>query len=165
MDEKKPKNRDPVGKISLDLQSIAHEADHTPDEQMREQLSDYEDHMKQCIERCKKTFIGNFYIVVLTKKERLMKNVLRNFFMGRQSCPTPEYDQAVYRYHRLEDRVEFMWVVPAKDVCIWMLNNPLEVPPEDKPLLQFVMDFNDNTLFRRAKTLNGEQDDSPLLVQ
>ncbi len=94
-----------------------------------------------------------------------MNNVIRNFFMGRKSCPTPEYDQAVYKYNRANEHVEFMWVVPAKDVCMEMSNNPLEVPLADKELLAFVLDFTDGTLFRLAKKLNGEQDDSPLLVQ
>jgi hypothetical protein len=162
MDDEK---RDTVGKISLDLQKKAPEATHSAEEQMREQLSDYEDHMQQCVNRCKKEYDGDFYIVVLTKKERLMQNVIRNFFMGRKTCPTPEYDQAVYKYNRASGIVEFMWVIPAKDVCMHMLENALILPPEESRLLSFVMDFNDGSLLRKVKIINGEAADSNILVK
>ena len=42
---------------------------------------------------------GDFYIVVLFKKERILKNVVRQYFFYRQSFPTPEYDQSVYKFH------------------------------------------------------------------
>jgi len=161
MDEKK----ETIGKISLDLQSKAHEATHSADDQMREQLENYEDHMSQCIRRCKKEYDDDFYIVVLTKKERLMQNVIRSFFMGRKTCPTPEYDQAVYRYNRKMGTVEFMWVIPAKDVCIHMLENSLTIPEEERELLEFVIDFSDGTLLRFAKKLNKEANDSNILVK
>lgn len=160
-DEKK----DTVGKLSLDLQKTAHEYNHSAEEQMREQLSDYENHINQCIDRCKQEYDGDFYIVVLTKKERLLKNVIRNYFMGRKSCPTPEYDQAVYRFNRLQGTVEFMWVVPAKDICQHMIENALELPKEERALLEFVIDFTDGTLLRRAKALNHEADDSNILIK
>ena len=162
MEEEK---RDTVGKISLDLQKNAYEATHSADEQMREQLSYYEDHINQCIRRCKKEYDGDFYIVVLTKKERLMQNVLRNFFMGRATCPTPEYDQAVYKYNRAFGGIEFMWVIPAKDVCMHMLDNALTLPAEERDLLEFVMDFNDGTLLRKVKNINGEADNSNILIK
>ena len=164
MKDEKLKKRETVGKISRDLQIKADVSDHSADEQMQEQLVDYEDHMMQCVRRSKKDYDGNFYIVVLTKKERLMKNVLRNFFMGRKTCPTPEWDQAVYKFDRKSDSIEFMWVVPAKDVCIYMTENCLEIPYGDRELLGFVMDYNDGTLLRLSKKLNGEQGDSPLLI-
>jgi hypothetical protein len=155
--------RETVGKLSSDLIKESHHYDHTANEQMREQLKDYDKNIDTCLERSKKEFEGDFYIVVLTKKERLMQNVIRNYFAGRKSCPTPEYDQVVYRYNKKGNHLEFLWVVPAKDICTLMIQNALNLPSEQRMLLEFVMDFVDGTLFKKAKKLNGEKIDSPLL--
>jgi len=165
MEEKK---RQTVGKLSTDLLASSHEYNHSASEQAAEQLKDFEKNMNICIDRSKKEFDGDFYIVVTTKKERLMQNVIRNYFLGRKSCPTPEYDQAVYRYNRRVGDVpfiEFLWVVPAKDICSYMITDALKLPPEQRDLLGYVMDFTDGSLLRLAKKLNGEADDSPLLVK
>ena len=154
-----------VGKISLDLQEKIGDNTHSADEQMREQLGEYEDNIKQCVDRYKNKFTGNFYVIVATKKERLLQNVIRNYFFGRKTCPTPEYDQVVYRYDRSMGDLELLWVVPAKDVCSHMITNALELPVEERELLNFVIDFLDGALLRLAKRFNGESDESPLLVK
>jgi hypothetical protein len=150
-------NRDKVGKISVDL------AQKTPDtrdpiEQMRENLSDYDKEMWVCIERGKKELFCDFYIVVITKKEPLMENVLRNYFGFRRSCPTPDYDQAVYKYSQKDDEVSFLWVVPSKDACMMMIANRLIIDPEERELKEFVLRFASGDLMRLAKLLNGELD-------
>jgi len=155
--------RDTVGKISSELLKKSHEDTHTPTEQMSEQLKDFEKNIDICIERSKKDFVDDFYIVVTTKKERLMQNVIRNYFYGRQSCPTPEWDQTVYKYNRKGGCLEFLWVIPAKDICELLIENALDLPAEQKELLEFVIDYRDGTLLRLAKKLNGEADNSPLL--
>jgi len=157
--------RDTVGKISLELLEKSDDFKHSPTDQMQEQLTDYEKHIDECIARSKKDFDGDFYIVVITKKERLMQNVIRNFFTGRQSCPTPEWDQTVYRYNRKAGVLEFLWVIPAKDICDLLIANSLDLPKEQRALLKYVFEFSDGTLLRLAKKLNGEEDDSPCLVK
>lgn len=153
-----------VGSHSYELQQKSHDIDHSPNEQMAEQLKDYDKNMEECVARSKKDFDGDFYVVVITKKERLMQNVIRNFFTGRKSCPTPEYDQSVYTYDRKLGHIKLLWVVPSKDTCFYMIQNALTLPSDQRVLLEFVMDFADNTLLRKAKELNGEKDDSPLLI-
>lgn len=106
---------------------------------------------------------GDFYILVITKKERLLENVIRNYFFTRDACPTPDYDQAVYKYHADTQDIEFIWIIPSKDTCLLFVENALQIIPEEKPLLQFILDFKDGTLMKKAKILNGEQHDSPLL--
>ena len=155
--------RDTVGKISLELSQKAPET-RDPIEQMREQLTDYEKNIVDCVMRCRQEFEGDFYVVVATKKERLMQNVLRNYFWGRLTCPTPQYDEAVYKYDRNAEEVQFLWVVPSKDTCEVMKAHAMEVIAEERELLDFVLKFYDGTLLRVAKKLNGERDDSPLLV-
>src|SRR3990167_4938546 len=98
------------------------------------------------------------------KKEPLMPNVIRNYFYGRLSCPTPDYDQTVYFYDQESDIIEFLWVIPSKDACLYLKENALLVDPAESQLLRFVLDFADGTLFAIAKTRNRERSDSPLLT-
>lgn len=154
--------RDTIGKISQEL--LQKEPDtRDPIELQREIHKSYEANIMECVENSKKTYPNDFYVVVETKKERLMPNVIRNYIFARHSCPTPSYDQTVYKYHRKEDRVEFLWVIPSKDTCELLRNNALLVVEDERQLLNFVLDFYDNTLLRLAKKLNNEQVNSLFL--
>ncbi len=155
-------SKETVGKASRDL-LLKNEPSHSVIDYEREMHKDYEKNILECVERCKKEFFGDFYVLVIIKKERLMQNVIRNYFLGRKSCPTPDWDQTVYSYDRKNDTIKFMWVIPAKDICEYYKSHALEVVPEERELLQFVLDFDDGTLLRLAKKLNGEVQDSPLL--
>lgn len=145
-----------VGQISTELKEDILDNTHTAEDQMREQLDKYEADIFKAIADAKKKFDTDFYIVALTKKERLMDNVIRIYFFARLSCPTPEYDQAVYFYDRKLDKVDFLWVVPSKHTCEMYKEDVLHVPPEEKQLLKYVLDFEDGTLLKYAKLRNNE---------
>lgn len=148
--------RKTVGKIATDLKKNEKYNTHSPKEQMREQLKDYDENLYKCLHEGKKALDGDFFVVVITKKERILDNVLRNYFLYRCTCPTPEWDQAVYKYHRQSDHIEFLWVVPSKDTCNYMIDNAITIDKDQRELLNFVLDFNDGTLLQRAKNLNSE---------
>lgn len=150
-------NKETVGKVSSDLIIKAHDNTHTAHDQMTESLTDYEENIFQCIESHKDKYPRDFYVVVVTKKEPLMQNVIRNYFLARSTCPTPDYDQTVYVYNRMRDDVEFLWTLPAKDICQEFIRDALQVPDEEKELLNYVLSFSDGTLFQLAKRLNGEK--------
>jgi hypothetical protein len=101
---------------------------------------------------------------VLTRGDKLLKNVIRHQFFARNSCPTPEYDQTVYQCHKDWQEPKFMWVLPCIGYCEQMRDNSTEVPEEEWALLRFVLDFYDGTLLKLAKTLNNEKEDSGFLV-
>jgi hypothetical protein len=145
-----------VGDISSNLWSGATGNSHSAYEQTKESLTDFEKELYGCIDQALIKYAGNFFVVVITKKERLMPNVLRNYFFSRKSCPTPDYDQTVYQYHRLSDQLEFLWVIPARDICQEMLLEAPFVHPEEKELLTYVCDFRDGKLYQKALELNGE---------
>lgn len=136
---------------------------HTAVDQMREQLDDYEANIHECIRKNKRKFLGDFYVVVITKKEKLMQNVLRHYFFARQSCPTPDYDQAVYRYIKSDDKLDFLWVLPAADAVNFMKNNPHSVSQDKYELLGYVLQFVDGSLLTLAKKLNMEKRDSNII--
>lgn len=155
--------KETVGKIALDL-AMQDTHPQSAIELERAVHKEYEDNIYQCIERGKKEHFGDFYIVVLTKRERLLPNVLRHYYFHRSTCPTPDYDQTVYRYWRQHDAHEFIWVVPDKHTCLMLRDNALQVPELERDLLRFVLDFYDDTLMKKSKKLNGEQLETPLLI-
>jgi hypothetical protein len=149
--------RETVGKISSDLIKNAVDDTHSAHEQMQESLTDYDKNLFENIDLGKKNWPSqDFYVVVITKRERLMTNVLRNYFVARLSCPTPDYDQVVYEYDHSIDKVHFLWVIPCKGVCEGMIANPLGFPLEERQLLKYVLDYADGTLYKLSKTKNGE---------
>ena len=149
--------RETVGKISLDLMKNSSHDTHSAHEQMVEQLSEFDTDLWLCVDAHKKVWPSqNFYIVAITKRERLMSNVIRNFFLGRLSCPTPDYDQAVYFYNCGNDDLEFLWVIPSRQACFYFISHPLEIAPEESHLLRYVLNFADGSLFKMAQKRNNE---------
>jgi len=111
-----------------------------------------------CKQVCEKrdAMIGDFYIVGVLKKEKLLDNVLRNYFIPTLSCPTPHFDQTLYKYRADRDDIEFVWVIPDKETCEVFKENKDKIVPEERSLLKFVLEYYDGTLFQLAKKLNGE---------
>lgn len=149
-----------VGEASLELQSKDGDSV-TPREQAKESLKDYVSNLYESVKKGKQIFGENIdlFVNVITKKERILKNVLRNYFTCRKTCPTPDYDQAVYRYDHKTDDIIFLWVIPARDVCNELSLNASNIPKEQHELLRYVLEFKDGTLYRKSKELNGEKID------
>jgi hypothetical protein len=155
--------REKIGKISSQL--LEKEPDtRDPIELERAMHQDYESNIVECVQEGSRKFSSNFYVVVITKKEKLMPNVIRNYFIHRLTCPTPDYDQTVYFYNRKEDYLEFMWVIPSKDTCDLLRFNALQVDQKEKELLKYVLEFYDGSLLDLARRLNKEHEDKPLVL-
>jgi hypothetical protein len=122
----------------------------------------YEEEIWECVDRGKKDndIKDNFYIVVLLKKERLMQNVIRNYFFYRQSCPTPDYDQTVYKYFRKSDEIEYLWTVPDKVTCAAIPILKTSLPNEQMWLLDMIKKFKTGELDKLSSHLNGEYFDN-----
>jgi hypothetical protein len=125
---------------------------------------DYESSLVECINNGKEIYDGDFFVTILQKVERLFTDVNRFYFFPRLSCPTPSYDQVVYKFNRKEEMLEFLWVIPDKNVCSNYINDPLAVAEDEKDLLNFVYDFIHGVLDRRCKKLNNEMPDDPSIV-
>jgi len=154
--ETKKKKKKTLGEVSLEL--LRKEEKFIPHEQAEWQLEKYENEINIAINKGLKKFPNkDFYITVLTFKDRLLKNVIRNYFITRESCPTPTYDQTVYKYHYKDKKIEFLWCIPARDICLLLMDNALYLDPYEKALLKFVLDFKNGTLLKLAKKLNNEE--------
>ena len=164
MIEEKKEKRETVGKISSDLLQ-SESPTLSPIELEREAQKEYYNELLTAIQRGKKLYEGDFFIHVATKTEHLMKNVTRNYFIVRSTCPTPFYDQSVFKYNHKDEQLTYIWTVPTRDVCYHLQDNALLVAPEEQGLLQFVLDYFDGTLMKLAKKLNGETSDLDLIVQ
>lgn len=152
-------NKKTVGSIAVDLMSKAQPT--TVIDQTRESLTDYEKNVVECVERGKKDFPSqDFYIVVLTKKEKLLENVLRHYFFPRLSCPTPDYDQALYCYKYKVDHLIFMWIIPDQLTCYNIISYGKNTNKGEEDLFRFVHLFRNGELFKIAKDLNKEKEDS-----
>lgn len=132
----------------VDLQKSIHKGNEGSDS--------FESQIFECIERGIKAFGQDFFVVVVFKKERLLQNVVRQYFIPRLSCPTPEYDQVVYKYHYKPHDLEFIWVVPDQETC---MNIPLFdnfLPAEQQELIKFARRFKSGDLDKKCAALNGE---------
>jgi len=144
-----------AGKIATDLMQKGMEQVN-PIEYQREIHKQYEKEIYTCVENGIKKYDGDFFIVVLYKRERALLNVYRAYYFPRQSCPTPSYDQIVYKYHRKDRIIELLWVMPDIETATVFQNHALEIAPEEQGLLHFVLDFYDGSLDKLAQKLNNE---------
>jgi len=151
-----------VGQHSTELYKKEPKA-YDPIDVQREVHKGYEESVYDALDRGKKEYRGNLYVIVLLQREGYMQNVLRQRFFPRQSCPTPNYDQTVYRYNAKDDNLEFLWTIPAKETCELLYLNMLCLNPSERELLLFVLSFYDGSLLKKSKELNSENM-SPLLI-
>lgn len=118
----------------------------------------WESQIEECLIRGMSRFEGDFYLTVLTKKERLLHNVIRRYFIDRKSCPTPEFDQTVFRYIRREDVLEYLWTVPDIQTCHELKANGPHLSEELIELYHMVMAFHDGKLDKLCEKLNLESE-------
>jgi len=116
----------------------------------------YMDTLKDTAIKGKKKYTNTFYVVVLTKREKLIAKTMRNYFYARQSCPTPGYEQAVYKFNSKDESLSFLWMVPTKEMCNQMYEQRFCMDLINDPLLPYVVEFIEGGLYRQALTLNGE---------
>ena len=147
--------RETVGKIASELMQKEPES-RDPIEIERVLQKDLWSIICDTVADGKKLYPGQFFVQVITKNEPLMPNVFRNQVMHLHACPTPNYDQSVFRYDPQKDAIEYIWTIPCRETCFHLKMHALEVVPEERDLLNFVLDFADGTLYRLARKLNNE---------
>ena len=150
------KNYTPIGKIYTELQAKDHSP--IPLRELQEEFNrDYMDNLLLAALSGKKVHdIEIFYVVVLMKRERLMPKVLRNYFTSRKTCPTPNYDQTVYKFNSKTEELSFLWVIPSPKICNELYANRLDLNIKENPVLPYVIDFKEGRLLKKARMLNSE---------
>lgn len=111
----------------------------------------YIDELYKTIDENKKNFKTTFYIVVLRKKEFWAMNVLRQWYVARQTRPSarvmredyPNHDHDVWRVDPVACTVDFMWTLPTKQDCKTITDHPNQYSAE---LVATIKMFNEGKL-------------------
>ena len=155
----KIQNKDTVGEASLELQKKG-SSDLTPIDIQKEvhagtkSKRSYEEEVHESVRVGRQKYDGDFFIVVLLRRERKLTNVLRQLFFQRKSCPSPQYDQSVYHYGKNGDCLELQWVVPDKQTCNTLPHMRSELPSDQMWLLEYIDAYNSGQLDKRCLHLN-----------
>jgi hypothetical protein len=155
----KSKKEKTVGQYSYELQQKTDEKINPIDLQREihkgnDSEDSFENQVRIAVKRGEEQLDGDFYIVVLFKKERIMHNVVRQYFFPRKSCPTPEYDQVVYKYFRKEERLEMLWVVPDKQTTHSLPLISKDLTHEQRDLIAYASAFTSGELDKLCAKLN-----------
>jgi hypothetical protein len=105
----------------------------------REMQKGYLDELIKCAKRHE--WREPFYLCVITKKERIMQNVIRNYFFARQTRPAPDYNMALYKYDPIDECISFEWVLPDPESVDMILENAAQLPKEQNDLIDFCVKF------------------------
>lgn len=120
-------------------------------------LSEWDKNIFELIEKTRKVLpTRHFYICVTTKREYLVKNTIRNYFESKYDCPTPSYEQVVYKVRQNSTDLEVIWVLPNREACAYLKANRAFVDPKEHELLGYVLRFDKGELDQLAQKENGE---------
>lgn len=163
MNKKHKNKKKTVGAHAVDRQQLTPET-RDPIEIQRATEQGYINNLIECIKTNQVKYPGDFFVVVISKNEKLLYNVIRCYFFDRSTCPTPDYDQTVFRFNKEKEEAEHIWTIPDKETCLMYLANKDQVVNEEYPLLSNVLRFMNGDLYRLCKKLNKEEVDSNMLV-
>lgn len=95
--------------------------------------------IESVIEKNQDKYAGPFYIFVLTKKEMWADNVVRNWFIARQTKPNAlemmsqysNHTKTLYKVNKVGQKLlEIEWSLPGFSECISVLKSPGTYDPE-----------------------------------
>ena len=119
----------------------------------------------ECLDRGRHMWPGeDFFIEVQIKKERLLQNVVRQYFIPKRACPSPQFDQIVYHYQARDESITFLWVIPDWGTVEKLCAFGGFVTKEQNDLIQFCRDFKSGELLKKAMVLNKENIDGKVIV-
>src|SRR5712671_4674554 len=93
------KSKSTIGKVATDLLKQQPQKIKVLD-QAAEMKKDYMNNLFEAVDRGCKLYETDFFVHVETKQEPLLQNVFRDYFILLKNCPTPNYDQSVFKYNR-----------------------------------------------------------------
>lgn len=155
-------NRPTLGKIITDIRSMQPEK-RSVVEIAEEQTQNYIPELVAITEQGKKETNTNFYILINLRISPLTPEMYEFKREIKLTCPTPNYDQTLFFYNREADRIEYVWSIPDRYTCHYMLYYKDQIPVNEHELLNYVIKFANGDLFEMMKIRNGEKKDSPLL--
>lgn len=142
-----PKCHKTVGEAAIELQQQPQYPQSVLETQ-KEMLKGYIDQLILAAQRGQQELGKSkpFYLCVQSRRERLLRNVVRNQFYYRQTRPIPQYDLALYYYNPTEENITFIWCIPDKETVTDIALQNFQGPPEQQELIHFVKSFLHGTL-------------------
>lgn len=110
-------------------------------------------------------FEGDFFIEVISITDTIMQNVIKNHFVPRHTCPTPCFDQTVYKFDSNREDITYIWTVPDRDICYEFIHNPTQVHPSEKELAKMIYMYFNGELLKLAKKFNGEKNKPGVVLE
>jgi hypothetical protein len=149
--------RKTVGQLSQELDT-KDDYEYSPIDLGREMLKELQELRDEAVAIGKKKLSTDFYVAIYTGAPNFYKRTITNRPFVLSACPTPMFDQKVWRYDRKKDSLVEIWSIPDKETCKIMTDSAAEVDPSEWELLRYIFDFYDGKLLIKAKKLNGEID-------
>lgn len=113
----------------------------------REANKEYLSEVHKCVQNAvDKGWDKPFYVVVLTKKERLLRNVVRRYFVARKTMPMPDYDQSLWHYDPRSEQLRYVWTIPDPVYCTELMQAD-DIAPDEAQLAAFVHAFANDQLY------------------
>lgn len=108
----------------------------------------------------------DFYIVLVPTNTRDTQMLPMDLPFVRRSCPSPGYNQNVWKYHHKTGTLEFLWSIPRKAIYYWLYNNRYKYmnDPVLKSRTVFVVSMESGKLLEWVKKENGELPDAVIKV-
>lgn len=140
------------------LEILSKDSGKAPVQEIRDSLlSEWDKNVFELIEKTRKQIpYRHFYIAVITKREHLAQNTIRIYYESKYDCPTPSYEQTVYKIRENSCDWSLLWTIPTKDVCAYMKAERMNIAPDQWELLGYVLDFDQGKLDQKAQLENGE---------
>jgi hypothetical protein len=139
-----------VGQAVVDILSTK-QPEYTVEDIIDGMAEDFTNQLIDCYEKNKKKYRNPFYILVLTKKEMWAVNVVRNFFIARQTPPHasdleieyPNFTKTLYMLDSEKGQFKALWSLPGIEEMKSILKNPM---PYHDDLVHWIYDFQDGKL-------------------
>jgi hypothetical protein len=127
-----------VGQAVLDITSKDNLEQYTAEDIFEGCKQEFVDELAKTIENSKGKFTDPYYILVFTKKEPWAVNVVRNWFVARQTKPMaldmhsqyPNHLKTLYKVWQVQGDVDIEWSIPAFEECKSVLHHPQSFDPK-----------------------------------
>lgn len=162
--ELEEKDGSTIGSQALEKQKNTKYNTHSAQDQADEHLKTYEDEILKCIKNGKKHFDGDFYIEVLFCMDRIIPDARKTIFAARRTCPTPFFDHAVYKYTKKDDQLQYLWIVPDKDLCELYRYKIGDIPGDEKELYNNIISYYNGDLAKIEYAENNKLNDKKKII-
>jgi len=147
-----------VGQAVVDILSKPYETQ-TVGETLEAYAPDYSREIEKCVESKKYIYKSPFYVFVITKKEMWAENVVRNWFIARQTPPYafemmeqyPNATKTLYMVDARKGHLEALWSLPSWQDCITIAKHPEQYDPK---LVKWIEDCMSSNLNRDSYTFD-----------